>query len=212
LRLQEGDELGLLDGVGTLAQAVVSGVAGSRHSPVLQCRILAREEQPPPQVKIRLFVAPPRAKLMAAVIRQATELGVWRISPILCERSVARPAEMAKMRGWQAEAVAAVKQSGNLFLPILDPPRDFSESLEAGWDWGLYGDPEEAPGQAAVDWTDFAGELGVWIGPEGGFSPEERAALRTRGVRPVRIGQWTLRVETAVPAMLGWLLGRLQND
>jgi 16S rRNA (uracil1498-N3)-methyltransferase len=212
LRLKDGDDLDLLDGGGCLASAVVAGVLGSRHSPTLQCRILERTELPPPRVKLRLFVAPPRAKLMAAVIRQATELGVWRISPIFCERSVALPAEVEKMRGWQAEAVAALKQSGNLFLPVLDPPCEFGKTLEAGCELGIYGEPEEAGEQNNADWAQFTGELGIWIGPEGGFSPEERAALKTSGVRAVRIGQWTLRVETAVPAMLGWLMGRLQHD
>ena len=48
--------------------------------------------------------------------------------------------------------------------------------------------------------------LSLWVGPEGGFSPEEEQALRAKGLIPLTVGPWILRVETAVTALLGSLL------
>ena len=51
----------------------------------------------------------------------------------------------------------------------------------------------------------------LWIGPEGGFSPEEQEALQQAGAVALTVGRWILRVETAVPALLGRLDGILSG-
>lgn len=215
LRLQEGDALRLIDGHGAWARAEVSTTRGRNRRSSLTCRILDRQTWTPPRCRLHLLVAPPRAKLMAQIVRDAVELGVWRISPVICEFSVAKPESGSSPAHWRTEAVAAAKQSGNPFLPAIDPPRPLAAALKEVSAPGFYGAPPE-PGHPAVPMPPNAGAapeiIPVFIGPEGGFSAAERAALAAAGHRPVALGNWTLRVETAVAAIIGFLLGMGGDD
>jgi 16S rRNA (uracil1498-N3)-methyltransferase len=204
LRLRVGEPLILLDGAGTLAEAEVAELTGGRRPDVI-CRIVKREILSPPALRIRLYVAPPRGKTAGLVLRTATELGVWRITPILCEYGVARPE--GDKASWRAELVAACKQSGNAFVPELDTPASFADALAQAVEPGAFG---AVPRSASPDAKGLPadGELGLWIGPEGGFSAAEEEALHGRGFVPVTVGRWILRVETAVPALLGYLAAR----
>jgi len=211
LRLQEGELLRLIDGRGNRASAQVLGAAGRNRRSALICRILDRQTWFPPRRRLHLLIAPPRAKFMAQIIHVAVELGAWRISPVVCEHSVARPEADAGSAHWQAEAVAAGKQSGNPFLPTLDPPRPLAVALTEVATPGFYGAlPDSAPAAATLP----AGEgiIPVWIGPEGGFSRAEQAALAAAGHRPLALGSWTLRVETAATAIIGYLVGMGGDD
>jgi len=146
---------------------------------------------------------------MDAVLRTATELGVRRVSPILCRYGVAKPD--SDKDSWQQTLIAACKQSGNPFLPTISPPINFHQALArhdaaAGFFGAIprVNDQPSQPGQLLPQ-----SAISLWIGPEGGFCPEEDAALRTAGLRALTIGPWILRVETAVPALIGALYGLL---
>ena len=215
LRLQEGEWLRLIDGKGNRASAQILGAAGRNRHSTLTCRILDRQSWLPPQRPLHLLIAPPRAKFMAQIIQIAVELGAGRLTPILCEHSVARPEADAGSAHWQAEAVAASKQSGNPILPIFDPPRPFALALTAVATPGFYGalpDPAQAAATATPALPAGQGIIPVWIGPEGGFSPAEQAALAAAGHRPLALGSWTLRVETAAAAIIGYLVGMGGDD
>ena len=208
LRLRRGDPLVLLDGAGALAEAVVEEVTEGRR-PAIVCRVVTRQHVPEPGLRVRLYVAPPRGKTTALVLRAAVELGVWQISPILCQYGVAKPD--AGKASWRGELVTAMKQSGNPFLPALDAPCSFKEALAAAVEPGVFGAvPRDAAGEFGELPT--TGELGLWIGPEGGFSPDEEDALYGRGFAPVTVGNWILRVETAVPALVGHLVARAARE
>lgn len=215
LRLREGEALRLIDGHGTRARAEITNTAGRNRHSSLTCRILDRQTWAPPRCRLHLLIAPPRAKLMAQIVRDAVELGVWRISPVICEFSVAKPEPGSSLVHWRAEAVAAAKQSGNPFLPAIDPPRPLAAALADAGAPGFYGALPE-PGHTAVPMQPNAGvtpeNIPVFVGPEGGFSAAERAVLAAAGHRPIALGSWTLRVETAVTAMIGFLLGMGGDD
>lgn len=202
LRLKPGDHVELVDGRGGRSRARIVTVNRHPKSPRVIVRCYSKEAEAPPQVPVTLYLAPPRTKQMTSCVRMATELGVARIVPVICDYSVARPGTSA-LRHWEAEAVAAIKQSGNSVLPSIASPRLFGEALAQATTSGIFGDPD---GKTDVD-IDFkrVGGMAVWIGPEGGFTDEEKAQLAASGVHAVRVGHWTLRVETAVPALLGWL-------
>lgn len=204
LRSRVGDALTLLDGAGTVAEAEVAELAGGRR-PEVVCRIGTRRVLSPPALRVRLYVAPPRGKTSGLVLRMATELGVWRITPILCEYGVARPE--GDKASWRAELVAACKQSGNAFVPEMDAPVAFADALAQAVEPGVFGAVPRtgSPGENEVPTT---GELGLWIGPEGGFSAAEEEALHASRFVPLTVGRWILRVETAVPALLGYLAAK----
>ncbi|MCF7853821.1 MAG: 16S rRNA (uracil(1498)-N(3))-methyltransferase [Candidatus Pacebacteria bacterium] len=209
LRAQPGDRLVLLDGVGTRADGLVTDVGTYGRRSSLTCCVEKRECIVPSRRRIRLVVAPPRSKQMSLIVRQATELGVWRISPVICEYAVARP-KAGSIHQWRREAVAAMKQSGNDFLPQFEAAADFGDLIATRSGGGLYGDSgdDEEFVDGVEESLKGADEMAVWIGPEGGFAEEEKAALQNSGFVPVKVGRWTLRVETAVPALLGWLSGK----
>ena len=213
LRMQEGDSLELLDGHGECGLATMTASGGRKRQAVVQCRIDSKSVFRRGDVQLHLLISPPRARLMTEVVRMASELGVARVTPALCERSVARP-DAGQVDGrWLREAVAAAKQSGNVFLPELDVPCTFAEAVELSPSLGFVG-AVPRPGTCTVLPEVGLGvsKVAVWIGPEGGFSEKEEAHLSGIGMVPLTVGQWVLRVETAVGAMLGQVIGIIGND
>lgn len=203
LRLRLGERVDLLDGAGVRAEAVLSQAGTGRRFEGMACRVLSRERCPEPALRLRLYIAPPRARLMGDVLRAATELGVRRVTPILCRLGVSRPAA-GVLDGWRQDVLAASKQSGNPFLPGLDAPTEFAVALRDAAEPGVFGALPRgaAPGRVGPLPGD---SFGVWVGPEGGFTETEEGALAAKGFAPVTVGPWVLRVETAVPALLGRL-------
>ena len=125
LRAREGDKITLLDGNGARAAARITAI-GRKRDPVT-CEILTHEIVPRPKPDVRLYVAPPRGKQFAQIIRQLTELGAARITPITTERSESKPTEAHET--WSAAAIEACKQSGNPYLPSIDSPQLLKDLL-----------------------------------------------------------------------------------
>ncbi len=139
------------------------------------------------------------------VVRQATELGVARIFPVLARRSQGERVNTARLR---AIAVEAAEQCERLTLPAIDEPLSLAALLGA---W-----PEGRPLVALVERAEApgirppAGPSGLLVGPEGGFAPEERAELRRHGfVVPASLGPRILRAETAAIAGLALMQARV---
>ena len=216
LRLSPGDELLLLNGKGVVARAeLLDAPAGVRRPKQAVCRILEPQNAARPDPPLTLCVAPPRGKAFDWILRTATELGVSVIQPILCRYGVARPEGVSE--NWHDTLVTAMKQSQNPWLPELCGPREFSavlkESIASGATsvFGASPAAEATPHQPLSSGT-AAQVSRVWVGPEGGFAPEEEEAFLAAGCIPVTIGAATLRVETAVPALMGYLWGRRNAD
>ncbi|OQA85863.1 MAG: Ribosomal RNA small subunit methyltransferase E [Lentisphaerae bacterium ADurb.Bin242] len=191
LRAEEGDVCTLLDGAGRLATAVVS--AGKT------LRILELAEIPPPPAPLlHLYIAPPRRPKMDQILRQITELGVWRIVPLVCERSVSLPDNDSVNGRWKELLFDACKQSGNPFLPRTAAPMRFAEALSDSAEncparyFGSVTERVENNSSAGVP------SAAAWfVGPEGGFTEAEERSLLACGMNAVHFGNWTLRVETA---------------
>ncbi len=211
LRVTEGDEIALLDGKGTRAYAEVSQIAGKNKREHLVCEVIHRSCFEPPRAKVNLYVALPRSNRAASIFRQATELGTWKITPIKCSRSVAKPDSARVKTRWHNEAKAAMKQSGNVFLPDINRPLTFEEALRNSEGSGIVGDEESGSETLRLE-GESTGWIEVWVGPEGGFSKSEKESMFRLGLHGVRVSEWTLRVDTAVTALLGWLKGKVNPD
>lgn len=138
---------------------------------------------------------------MGRIVRQATELGVATIVPILCRYSVSRPAQGAT-HSWELDAKAALKQSGNAWLPEISPPVAFADALSSSSGPVVYGAVPIADAEAPPEALPGSGDISVWVGPEGGFAAEELRALEEAGGQPLCVGPHVLRVDTAVCAVL----------
>lgn len=211
LRANVGDEISILDGLGNVAGVIIREISGSRKAPKVMVEVDSYEDFFESNCNICLYVACPRTKQMELILRQATELGVSEIHPIITEFTVSRPEKNAVK--WENILIEAIKQSGNPFLPKLFPVEKLSDALaNEAPDFGYYGAvPSESDAKLS-----FTGEtrsfhrIALWVGPEGGFSVEELKMIRQKIVstdgenlhcyRPKTIGQHILRIETAVTA------------
>ena len=200
LRLREGDPATLFDGAGRMAEAVVCRVA--RGAVCLEVReAVVEARQPGPLVT--LYVAMPRAGRQQTLFEKCTELGVGRIVPLICERSTVVPKADAVSK-WRRITIEAAKQCASAWLPEVRPPVSLTASTTevAGYDVAMFGavEGEAAPLLVLLGSVRERGDVAIWIGPEGGLTPEEMAALSAGGARPVSLGPLVLRVETAAIA------------
>lgn len=206
LRLQPGMTVTLFDGRGGEHAATIErmgrndvAVLVGPHDPVE--RELA--------VQVTIALGMPANDRMDSLVEKATELGVARLQPLECERSVLRLAgERAQRRRehWQAIAVSASEQSRRTRVPLVEPVRtlqdwlaDVSANHPARW---LLSFGEDA---MPVCELQVHPVVELLSGPEGGLSPAEEAAARAAGFRPVTLGARVLRADTAPLALLGWL-------
>lgn len=210
LRLDEGQEVELFDGRGGLARGTLR--LGGKKSATVE--IIQRNSLPLPQPLISLAFAVPKGKRLDWLLEKATELGASRLQPVEFARSVAAPELSAHARQrWQAECVAAAKQSGNNFLPEILPPSALAAMLErfssdraaaiAAQGLGILGQAgaERSLAEALADWRG-GGELLLVVGPEGGLTDQEQADCLRAGLIPASVGPNTLRIETAAIALL----------
>lgn len=185
LRAAPGERFRLLDGRGGRAVAEVL--------PGKVLRVESRDDVPVPERKLHLFFALPRRSRLDALLPACAELGVWELHPCVCARSVA---ESTPNDRWQLQLVEGCKQSGNPFLPRVVKPEPLLPCVRSAAAGGMelfYG----SVAAADVPATSPARDVGWVVGPEGGFTPDEEAALREVGVRPLNLGEWVLRLETA---------------
>lgn len=213
LRVRAGDRITLLDGVG---ERLLCEVCESRKQS-LELAVLERESVPPPVVRVHLFQAIPKGKTMEAVIQKATELGVARIIPVLTEHAVPHLDEERsgrKQEKWQQIAVEAIKQCGQPWLPQVLPPAAWTAALEywSQCDLHLVGSLQPGARRVREQLAEYRaqcghspGSVGLWIGPEGDFSPTEIRTLLDRGARPITLGKLVLRVDTAALSALALL-------
>ena len=197
LRLLEGDEIEVIDGVGTLYRCRIA-MAHAKHCSV---EILSQQACPPHWgSKIMLAVAPTKnVDRMEWMAEKCTEIGIDRITPLLCrhsERKVLKTERLHKI------LVAAMKQSLKAQLPQLDeltPIEDFLAEESDAQRFIAYCDEslprEERKSLAQV--YDPGRDAVVMIGPEGDFDPHEVEAAVKAGFMPVTLGESRLRTETA---------------
>ncbi len=209
LRLATGAALSVFDGAGQEHSARIASVRGSA---VLVRLGAAVTPVPESALSITLAQGVSRAERMDYAIQKATELGVARIVPVLCERSVvkldARQAA-AKLEHWQGVAIAAAEQCGRATLPVIERAGRLLEYLATGQGPGGAGTlkavlvPDAAEGLASLPSPLTAAEL--LIGPEGGLSDEEARLAMGSGFRGLRLGPRVLRTETAAAAAIAAL-------
>lgn len=189
LRAEPGEKCRLLDGAGRMADAEVL--------PGKMLRIERIETVCPPDAPLlHMYIAPPRRQKMDQILRQAAELGVWRIVPMLCERSVSLPDSDSVNGRWKEVLFEACKQSGNPFLPQVAAPMKFTDALtDSAKQCGrrYFGSVTRRQTEEKA-----SGDNAAWfVGPEGGFTETEEKQMLEAGVQPLHFGSWVLRVETA---------------
>ena len=213
LRREIGADILLFNGADGEFAAVISelGRKGGQASVKKKVREQDRESD------LHFYFAPVKRAALETIVQKATELGAASLTPVLTERTVATRINQPRL---QAIATEAAEQCGRMSVPIVRDAIKFDALLE---DWPaerrlMFCD--EAGDDETKDWGGREGraapalealtasssktdEWAIFIGPEGGFSPEEREALRARSfVTPVTLGPRILRADTAAVAAI----------
>ena len=201
MRLAPGDTLSIFNGRDGEWRAAIAGL--KRGVCTLKPEAQARPQQAP--TGPWLLFAPVKSSRTELLIEKATELGASALWPVTTQYSQSK---RVKPERYRAHAVEAAEQCGRLDVPKIQPLAALTAVLE---EWPadrrlLFCD--EAGGPPVLEALEalVAGPPGPWailIGPEGGFSTEERADIRSHPFSvPVSLGPRTLRAETAAVAAL----------
>lgn len=156
---------------------------------------------------IWLMVAPVKKDRLDYLAQKATEMGVGRFMPVITKRTQS-PKGGLKLDKIAANLVEAAEQCNIMSVPHLAEPASLSEVLAAfPADRQLVFCDEDAAPETGFDAAALKGEkLALLIGPEGGFSDDERDALKARAdTHVLSLGRRILRTDTAVVAALARL-------
>lgn len=213
LRLKRGDGLLLFNGRDGEWQASLVG-SGKRN---LTALVGEQARQQPQAADLHFLFAPIKHARLDYLVQKAVELGASRIQPVITQHTQVTRINLERMR---ANVIEAAQQCGVLALPEVAEPMPFSRlTAKSAFDRLLVFCDEDAevkdplaalaasrPRATALlpaDAAQAAPPLAVLIGPEGGFSEEERAALLTRpNIVRVALGPRILRADTAAVAAL----------
>ena len=150
---------------------------------------------------ITLCFAPIRKHRTSFIIEKAAELGVRKLQPVITARTQFPKFNVEKAR---LQSIEAAEQTERLDIPDIAPPLKLTQMIE-GWDNRtlIYADEAGDAFPALNALGTLSGPAAILIGPEGGFTPQERELLRSQNfVKPVSLGPRILRADTAALAML----------
>jgi len=221
MRIRKKDPVTVLDGAGWEMHCIVEGYDRDK----VQLSISEKRFVPPLPYKITLLQCLPKGKILESIIQKATELGAFRIVPLISERVVSsvvtQQEKLLKAAKWRTVAIEAIKQCGSAWLPQVEPPatpheflarkEKFDLPLIASLQKGsrhpreyfeIYRTNQQTPPQS----------LCIWVGPEGDFSPQEVELITSAGNLPISLGRLVLRTETAAIYCLSILNYELQAD
>ena len=192
-RARPGDRVLVMDGRGGRAEAEVVDKK--------QLRFLETLPEVRQEIELDLYCAIPKKAKLDSLLPQLPGLGVRSLHPLLLEHSVATGENPER---WELLLREGCKQSGNPRLPLLYPPVDLDTALAEIRSSGAalyFGSVTPAdPGREAP------GALRAWVvGPEGGFTAEEEEKLLAANGRPLKLGSWIMRLESAAVAGLAVL-------
>ena len=206
LRMNEGDEVRLFNGRDGEWLGELKSLSKRQAEISLKERLRETISMP----DIILAFAPVKRHRTAFIFEKATELGVARFEPILTARTQFPKLNLDKAR---TQVVEASEQTERLDIPELSKPEKLFDWLgtQAGRHI-IFADEAGKASPALSVMTGLPAPVTILIGPEGGFTEEERAALRRhKDVTPVSLGPRILRADTAALSLLG-LWQAVQGD
>ena len=202
MRVGAGDGVVLCDDITGEWAARVEAVG--KRDLALSCVSLLRAREAVPD--FTLCAALLKKDRFDLVLEKACELGVARIQPVLTRRCVADKLNLDRAR---AQLTEAAEQCARTALPTLAEPVSLAALLR-GWDSSrtLFFADETGGEPAARAYAATSGPAALLTGPEGGFDPAEREAIRALAhARPISLGPRILRGETAAIAGIALWMG-----
>ena len=202
LRLGEGREVLLFDGASGEWLGRIVEAGKKRVTLAVERRTRDRENVP----DLWLAFAPVKRAQTDWLVEKATELGIARLMPVITARTIV---ERVKLERLESIAVEAAEQCNRTTVPEIAGPIPLARMLQRrDTERRLYF-ADELGGEPAA--TAFKPGPGLILtGPEGGFTDDERIAIRDEGgAIPLSLGPRILRAETAaMAAITAWMLSQ----
>ncbi len=200
LRMKKNEKLIVCNGQNMDYNCIIKDVTKQ----TVELEIMERERNNvEPHVKVKLYQSLPKLDKMDLIIQKCVELGVDEIIPIVTEHTIIKIEEdkiKKKLERWNKVSESAAKQCMRGKIPHVANPIDYIEALKQSKDLDKSIIPYEKERiktlRSAI--KDFKGNtIGVFIGPEGGFSQTEIQEAINYGLEVVTLGNRILRTETA---------------
>lgn len=202
LRMKVGDMLTVTDGSGEDYGCLITQI--TKDTVTLEV-CYKQSNGSEPSCKVTIYQGVPKSTKTEDIIQKCVELGVYRIVPTLTKRSVSRPDEKSaskKNQRYKKIALEAAQQSGRGIIPEISPQTTLKQALaedSANKKIVFY----EGGGDKLKDIiSPDDDKVSIYIGPEGGFEPEEVEAIVSAGGRRATLGPRILRTQTAPVAAL----------
>lgn len=206
LRLSEGEEVVLNNCEGTEYLGKISSISKSEVVVDIIEKLDINNES---RIKIHLFQGLPKGQKMDLIVQKGTELGIYEFIPTITSRvDVKLKGEFKKLDRLNRIALEASKQSKRSIIPKVREVINFNEAINELKDMDLVVIPYENAedfgikslirklNDENVNLEDIK-EVGIVIGPEGGFEEDEIKELKDNGAHIVTLGKRILRTETA---------------
>mgnify|MGYP000434884182 CR=1 FL=1 len=204
LRLGVGDKIRIFDGEKEFLAEIVE--IGKNWSKVKLLEMLPKILPP---IDLTVAVSIPKGSRFDDLLEKLVEIGVSKIIPTLCERTVKRP-ERRKDR-WERIILSAVKQCGRSDIPEITEPLKLDDVLKLSEDYdvkiaGIIG------AEMNISSCPYGKRTIILIGPEGDFTEEEKNKIRSSGFLEVNLGRIILRVESAALVSASVIIQRAWNE
>jgi len=187
-RVREGDTVGLLDGAGTIAEALIDRVETTKRNSAIDLRLLRVRRRPPERPAVHVLSAAPKGGSLEQMIDQLSQVGAASWAPLRTERGERDPRSLDRLH---RATIESAKQCGRAHLLEIRPAVDLDAALLLPAPVLVADAAGHAHPQGPLD------EVTVLVGPEGGWSDDERTRIAASPARLTRFGPHVLRIETA---------------
>ncbi|MBQ3545305.1 MAG: 16S rRNA (uracil(1498)-N(3))-methyltransferase [Lachnospiraceae bacterium] len=217
LRMKIGEELLISDGAGQDYMCEVEEFTDSSEviAKINETEFSGTELSS----KIFLFQGLPKSDKMELIIQKAVELGVFEIIPVATKRAIVKldkKKEQSKINRWNEISKSAAKQSRRSIIPKVCNVMSFKEAIEYAKTLDInlipyenYKDMQET--KTVINEITKDQNIGIFIGPEGGFADEEVELAVNNNVKRISLGKRILRTETAGLMIISVLMYKLED-
>lgn len=216
LRMKPGEQVLISNGVDKDYHCEIEDITSEQVS----AKILSVDQEGTElPAKLYLFQGLPKSDKMELIIQKAVELGVYQIIPVATRRAVVKldaKKEETKVKRWNGIAESAAKQSKRIIIPEVTGVMTLKEAFAYAGNFDVNLIPyEHAEGMVGTR-KELARlkpgmEVGIFIGPEGGFDDGEIEDAKAHAICPITLGRRILRTETAGLTTLSLLMFQLER-
>lgn len=216
LRMSKNDEIVICDGHSNDYYCIINDIEDC----CVKTRIVTKtQSETELKTKIYLFQALPKQSKMELIVQKAVELGVYEVIPVITDRSIIKidnKNSTKKLARWNKVAESAAKQSKRGIIPKVNNIMKFEDAIEYSKQMDMtifpYENAKNIKESRELINKLSCNKIGVFIGPEGGFSLTEIEKAKSSEADIITLGRRILRTETAGLAILSLLMFQLEEE